>query len=663
MTSDESTPLVPPRASASAAAHGGVRFSRKATLALVGACAIVSYAAHASSGATASLGAFFRAPGAPGGGPGPGGRGDARAASTGRFAQTLRGEVGESESQMRARSRDNDALRAEAERLGAEHARLSDRRARDAAVFASTELVDREVSGVSLGALTAERGAVRARSNDRRDGNAGNVGERRREKGDEKKKPSRDRRTDRQTSARAFASAEHPECDETMYGARGAGYRGCQSVTRSGLTCQSWAAQTPHQHSLADESAGESAEAAKNHCRNPDGGDSIWCYTTDPNTRFDYCDPRPVGWDYFCAHEGEEMCECASEGGVVVVAARFSFDGEQTEMSWERAVASGAFAAAPTEPASKSKSPKTKTRRRFCDVDELGVDPSPGVAKACWCAPRDAVPVVAGEGTSEDDGSDEAPAPAPYAYVEVDEVDDADFAQFVDSLAEAPGSVPDAVREPETLERAMRGVEEAATKSGTKRERTTTAADVDYESPSDDGSVVDPFEAFGAAPAPGPEPFDPLAFTDAPSGYEALPPVAQPATARDRLTRREREKLERGELDEHYVDELERFFADETRFFADAPEPSADESSEGFEYDTESLAVADSDGYPGTRGCEKTCEGADVSEEACESMFFCHFEKKDRRCWSAVGREPCPATREEMFALLDEQMKKKKHNT
>ena len=570
--------MVPPRASASAAAHGGVWFSRKATLALVGACAIVSYAAHASSGATASLGAFSRAPGASGGGPGPGGRGDARAASTGR-------------------------------------------------------------------------------SNDSRDGNA-SVGERRREKGDEKKKPSRG---DAQTSARAFASAEHPECDETMYGARGAGYRGCQSVTRSGLTCQSWAAQTPHQHSLADESAGESAEAAKNHCRNPDGGDSIWCYTTDPNMRFDYCDPRPVGWDYFCAHEGEEMCECASaEGGVVVVAARFSFDGEQTEMTWERAVASGAFAAAPTEPASKSKSRKKKTRR-FCDVDELGVDPSPGVAKACWCAPRDAVPVVAGEGTSEDDGSDDAPAPAPYAYVEGDEVDDADFAQFVDTLAEAPGAVPDAVREPETLERAMRGVEEAATKSGTKRERTTTAADVDYEFPSDDVSVVDPFEAFGAAPAPGPEPFDPLAFTDAPSGYEALPPVAQPATARDRLTRREREKLERSELDEHYVDELERFFADET--LADAPEPSADESSEGFEYDTESLAVADSDGYPGTRGCEKTCEGADVSEEACQSMFFCHFEKKDRRCWSAVGREPCPATREEMFALWDEQMKEKKHNT
>ena len=75
------------------------------------------------------------------------------------------------------------------------------------------------------------------------------------------------------------------------YGARGAGYRGCQSVTRSGLTCQSWAAQTPHQHSLADESAGESAEAAKNRCRNPDGGDSIWCYTTDSRKRWEYCNP------------------------------------------------------------------------------------------------------------------------------------------------------------------------------------------------------------------------------------------------------------------------------------------------------------------------------------------------------------------------------------
>jgi len=144
--------LVVHRESASAAAKGGVWFSRKATLALVGACGIFSYAAHASSsGATASLGAFFRAPGAPGGSPGFGGHGDPRAASTERLTQTLRGKVGELEGQMHALSRDNDALRAEVERLGADNARLSDLRDREEA---SDELVSCQTE---LGALRAKR--------------------------------------------------------------------------------------------------------------------------------------------------------------------------------------------------------------------------------------------------------------------------------------------------------------------------------------------------------------------------------------------------------------------------------------------------------------------------------------------------------------------------
>lgn len=28
-----------------------------------------------------------------------------------------------------------------------------------------------------------------------------------------------------------------------------------------------------------------------NFCRNPDGEDTIWCYTTDPDTRWELCDP------------------------------------------------------------------------------------------------------------------------------------------------------------------------------------------------------------------------------------------------------------------------------------------------------------------------------------------------------------------------------------
>ena len=27
-----------------------------------------------------------------------------------------------------------------------------------------------------------------------------------------------------------------------------------------------------------------------NYCRNPDGEPKPWCYTTDPNVRFEFCD-------------------------------------------------------------------------------------------------------------------------------------------------------------------------------------------------------------------------------------------------------------------------------------------------------------------------------------------------------------------------------------
>ena len=588
MTSDESTPLVVHRESASAAAKGGVWGSRKATLALVGACGIFSYAAHASSsGATASLGAFFRAPGAPGGSPGFGGHGDPRAASTERLTQTLRGKVGELEGQMHALSRDNDALRAEVERLGADNARLSDLRDREEA---SDELVSCQTE---LGALRAKRvlavetertSAANADARDSaetRDENA-SVGERNTARRDD----DEDGKNTAAETRGVFASAEHQDsCDETMYGARGAGYRGCQSVTRSGLTCQSWSKQTPHAHAF-DEA--DSVANAKNHCRNPDGGDSIWCYTTDKNVRFDYCDPRPVGWDYFCAHEGEELCECSSKNGgaTVVVAARYGVDDDsETEMDWESAVASGAFAFAKRKQNGDSIS-KSTTRNSKCDVDELGVDPKPGVAKACWCAPKDALPLVAEEGGSETDAGADADAdvaPAPDASSEMDAEEKAEFARFVDALAEAPGAFPE-VREPETrVSRAAAEVEKRAAKKKKSRGQKTSPlpriesaeSSSDYESFSDaDGHPIDPFEAFEAHE----EPYDPLAFTDAPSGYEALPPVAEKTIARDLPTLRERLAEWEKHFDDHYVDNLEPRRFDDDADFADAPGPSSDSS-------------------------------------------------------------------------------------
>ena len=32
-------------------------------------------------------------------------------------------------------------------------------------------------------------------------------------------------------------------------------------------------------------------EEAGNKCRNPDHDDTIWCYTTDPDQRWEFCDP------------------------------------------------------------------------------------------------------------------------------------------------------------------------------------------------------------------------------------------------------------------------------------------------------------------------------------------------------------------------------------
>jgi hypothetical protein len=87
--------------------------------------------------------------------------------------------------------------------------------------------------------------------------------------------------------AEAGAGADD-SCDETLSGEKDEGYRGCQAQTRSGKTCQSWDSQTPHEHSRKDEAKGT---AGHNYCRNPDGEDTIWCYTTDAEKRWEYCDP------------------------------------------------------------------------------------------------------------------------------------------------------------------------------------------------------------------------------------------------------------------------------------------------------------------------------------------------------------------------------------
>ncbi|KAI8484502.1 hypothetical protein Bbelb_377730, partial [Branchiostoma belcheri] len=88
-----------------------------------------------------------------------------------------------------------------------------------------------------------------------------------------------------------------PSCISYQY-EDGASYRGTVSVTNTGKTCQRWDSQTPHEHSMTP-GAHPSAGLERNYCRNPDGELGVWCFTTDPNSRWELCDvPSCVSCQY-----------------------------------------------------------------------------------------------------------------------------------------------------------------------------------------------------------------------------------------------------------------------------------------------------------------------------------------------------------------------------
>ena len=62
-------------------------------------------------------------------------------------------------------------------------------------------------------------------------------------------------------------------------------------------------------------------------------------------------------------------------------------------------------------------------------------------------------------------------------------------------------------------------------------------------------------------------------------------------------------------------------------------------------------ASFDNYAYPGTIGCESTCEGINMDEKTCGSMFFCEWD--EGKCWSAVGPSECPQTVHDMHELCE----------
>ncbi|KAH8060839.1 DUF1800-containing protein [Aureococcus anophagefferens] len=73
-------------------------------------------------------------------------------------------------------------------------------------------------------------------------------------------------------------------------------YRGSIAKTRSGLACQRWDSQKPHQHKHTPDGHPDSGLAGHNFCRQPKSGKNrarAWCFTTEKKTKWDYCDvPR-----------------------------------------------------------------------------------------------------------------------------------------------------------------------------------------------------------------------------------------------------------------------------------------------------------------------------------------------------------------------------------
>nr|XP_033782342.1 muscle, skeletal receptor tyrosine-protein kinase isoform X1 [Geotrypetes seraphini] len=79
------------------------------------------------------------------------------------------------------------------------------------------------------------------------------------------------------------------------YKENGRFYQGSVSVTSSGIPCQKWTEQVPHSHRRPPRVFPELSNS-ENYCRNPGGeNDRPWCYTTDKNVRWEYCDVPPCG--------------------------------------------------------------------------------------------------------------------------------------------------------------------------------------------------------------------------------------------------------------------------------------------------------------------------------------------------------------------------------
>ncbi|XP_028670728.1 hepatocyte growth factor [Erpetoichthys calabaricus] len=108
-------------------------------------------------------------------------------------------------------------------------------------------------------------------------------------------------------------------CDESMkldpditykcFRGQGEKYRGTVNATPSGVKCQHWDSQFPHNHSYTPQNY-KCQDLRENYCRNPDGAELPWCFTTDPNVRVAFCTHIPR-----CTSETSDTEVCYNGSG------------------------------------------------------------------------------------------------------------------------------------------------------------------------------------------------------------------------------------------------------------------------------------------------------------------------------------------------------------
>uniref|UniRef100_A0A672SMA2 Hepatocyte growth factor n=1 Tax=Sinocyclocheilus grahami TaxID=75366 RepID=A0A672SMA2_SINGR len=88
-----------------------------------------------------------------------------------------------------------------------------------------------------------------------------------------------------------------PQCSEVeCMTCNGESYRGPMDHTESGRECQRWDLEEPHKHLFHPKRYPDKG-LKDNYCRNPDGRQRPWCFTTDPSTPWEYCNIKQCDSD------------------------------------------------------------------------------------------------------------------------------------------------------------------------------------------------------------------------------------------------------------------------------------------------------------------------------------------------------------------------------